>query len=248
MSGRAVDGGFSAEEVGWGGCLLKMSDLTAGSYASLLSACGQKGRLNLRDKFDPVEVLEAKVEALGRLLCDSKHVVVHTGAGISTAAGISDFRGPDGIWTKQKKGDALDETGMSFGAAVPTLSHMVLSDLVHRGLVAFIVSQNVDGLHLRSGVPRNALAELHGNVFAEQCVPCGKEYIRDMEVESIGFQETGRFCTECRSPLIDKLLDWGDALPEVRKYRENTLKQHHQQTHTHEHTPTRDRIHVSELF
>lgn len=48
-----------------------------------------------------------------------------------------------------------------------------------------MVSQNVDGLHLRSGVPRDKLAELHGNCFAERCPSCKKEYIRDFEIETV---------------------------------------------------------------
>ena len=48
-----------------------------------------------------------------------------------------------------------------------------------------MVSQNVDGLHLRSGVPRDKLAELHGNCFAERCPSCKKEYVRDFEIETV---------------------------------------------------------------
>ena len=48
-----------------------------------------------------------------------------------------------------------------------------------------MVSQNVDGLHLRSGIPRDKLAELHGNCFAERCPSCKKEYIRDFEIETV---------------------------------------------------------------
>ena len=57
--------------------------------------------------------------------------------------------------------------------------------LMRCGKVQMIVSQNVDGLHLRSGVPRSQLAELHGNCFAERCPKCKKEYIRDFEIETV---------------------------------------------------------------
>ena len=53
------------------------------------------------------------------------------------------------------------------------------------GKLRLIVSQNVDGMHLRSGVPRTQLAELHGNCFAERCPKCRKEYIRDFEIETV---------------------------------------------------------------
>ena len=57
--------------------------------------------------------------------------------------------------------------------------------LLHTGKLQHIVSQNVDGLHLRSGIPRSRLAELHGNCFAEQCTKCKREYIRDFEMETV---------------------------------------------------------------
>lgn len=57
--------------------------------------------------------------------------------------------------------------------------------LLHTGKLQHIVSQNVDGLHLRSGIPRNRLAELHGNCFAERCTKCKREYIRDFEMETV---------------------------------------------------------------
>jgi mono-ADP-ribosyltransferase sirtuin 6 len=60
-----------------------------------------------------------------------------------------------------------------------------LAGLMRSGKLRYIVSQNVDGLHLRSGIPRQNLAELHGNCFAERCPKCKKEYIRDFEIESV---------------------------------------------------------------
>jgi mono-ADP-ribosyltransferase sirtuin 6 len=89
-----------------------------------------------------------------------------------------------------------------------------LVGLMGQGKLAFVVSQNVDGLHLRSGIPRERLAELHGNCFAERCAGCGKEYVRDFEMATVGFKETGRMCTACGGALKDHVLDWEDALPE----------------------------------
>ena len=62
----------------------------------------------------------------------------------------------------------------------------VIADLVACGKVTYVVSQNVDGLHLRSGVPRQQLAELHGNCFRERCCKCEHEYVRDFEMETVG--------------------------------------------------------------
>ena len=60
-----------------------------------------------------------------------------------------------------------------------------LVGLLQTGKLSYIVSQNVDGLHLRSGVPRAQLAELHGNCFAERCAKCKHEYICDFEIETV---------------------------------------------------------------
>lgn len=57
------------------------------------------------------------------------------------------------------------------------------------GKLTYLVSQNVDSLHLRSGVPRAKIAELHGNCFAERCGACSVEYLRDFEVETVGRTE-----------------------------------------------------------
>jgi mono-ADP-ribosyltransferase sirtuin 6 len=60
-----------------------------------------------------------------------------------------------------------------------------IAALVSHGKVKFVVSQNIDNLHLRSGIPRNILAELHGDCFVERCPRCKHEYIRDFEVETV---------------------------------------------------------------
>ena len=66
--------------------------------------------------------------------------------------------------------------------------------LQREGYVRYLVSCNVDCLHLRSGFPREEMAELHGNCFAERCERCGREYVRDFEMPSVGFKRTGRKC------------------------------------------------------
>ncbi|KAJ8909093.1 hypothetical protein NDN08_005789 [Rhodosorus marinus] len=190
-----------------------MATSAAGSYAAKLTPGAHKGRLNLHEARDPAPVLGPKVQALARLIAESSRTVVLTGAGISTSAGIRDFRGPEGIWTKQRKGEPIVD-GVDFTTARPTLAHVALVELHRRGLVKFLISQNVDGLHIRSGFPRDALAELHGNVFAEECRACDKEYVRCYDVDSIGLRATGRACDQCGEALFDKLLDWNDPLPE----------------------------------
>ncbi|XP_058138072.1 NAD-dependent protein deacylase sirtuin-6 isoform X4 [Dasypus novemcinctus] len=104
--------------------------------------------------FDPPEELERKVRELAQLVWRASYVVFHTGAGISTASGIPDFRGPHGVWTMEERGLA-PKFDTTFENARPTRTHMALVQLERVGLLHFLVSQNVDGLHVRSGFPRS---------------------------------------------------------------------------------------------
>ncbi|TQD80325.1 hypothetical protein C1H46_034123 [Malus baccata] len=184
-------------------------------YAEKLSYIEDVGQVGMTEHFDMPQVLQEKIERLAMLVQKSKHLVVFTGAGISTSCGIPDFRGPKGIWTLQREGKALPEASLPFHRAMPSLTHMALVELERAGILKFVISQNVDGLHLRSGIPREKLAELHGNSFLETCPSCGVEYLRDFEVETIGLKETSRRCSDenCRARLKDTVLDWEDALP-----------------------------------
>ncbi|XP_078217685.1 NAD-dependent protein deacylase sirtuin-6 isoform X5 [Callithrix jacchus] len=122
----------------------------------------------------------------------------------------------------------MEERGLApkfdttFESARPTQTHMALVQLERVGLLRFLVSQNVDGLHVRSGFPRDKLAELHGNMFVEECAKCKTQYVRDTVVGSMGLKATGRLCTvakarglrACRGELRDTILDWEDSLPD----------------------------------
>nr|KAF6482043.1 sirtuin 6 [Molossus molossus] len=168
------------------------------NYAAGLSPYADKGKCGLPEIFDPPEELERKVWELAKLVWQSSNVVFHTGAGISTASGIPDFRGPHGVWTMEEQGLA-PKFDTTFESARPTKTHMALVQLERVGLLHFLVSQNVDGLHVRSGFPRDKLAELHGNMFVEECVKCKMQYVRDTVVGSMGLKATGRLCTMAKA-------------------------------------------------
>lgn len=184
-------------------------------YAEKLSYIEDVGKVGMSEIFEPLHVLQEKIERLAVMIRKSKHLVVFTGAGISTSCGIPDFRGPKGIWTLQREGKALPQASLPFHRAMPSMTHMALVELEKAGILKFVISQNIDGLHLRSGIPRDKLAELHGNSFMEICSSCGIEYLRDFEVETIGLKETSRRCSnvDCGAKLRDTVLDWEDALP-----------------------------------
>ena len=153
----------------------------------------------------------------------------YTGAGISTAAGIPDFRGPNGVWTLEKKGLKPD-VNVSWDDAVPTKSHMAISKLLELDKAHFLVSQNIDGLHMRSGIPREKIAELHGNMFVDACKTCRRMFVRSSPAPTVGQKLVGKSCPStringtsntnrskrgsCRGKLIDFVLDWEDELPD----------------------------------
>ena len=118
----------------------------------------------------------------------AEHVVVLTGAGLSTASGIPDFRSPGGRWSSYQPVTIQEflaseasrrdywrykgETWQVISAAEPNPAHVALADLVAAGRVALLVTQNVDGLHERSGVPAERLVIIHGTDSAVVCVEC----------------------------------------------------------------------------
>lgn len=190
---------------------LTMSD----SYAARLSHYPNKGVCGLPESTDSSRVFHMKLKQLKSLLggnikkndvqIDRKRIVFFTGAGISTSAGIPDFRGPKGIWTVEKKQKrkrqraeeeetaAATTKSMDFSAAEPTLTHQAITRLILDGHAQFCVTQNVDGLHRRSGLPRDNHSVLHGCVFTETCQGCDTEYFRDFEVGGSTFTMLAKF-------------------------------------------------------
>uniref|UniRef100_A0A8D8EXD0 protein acetyllysine N-acetyltransferase n=1 Tax=Culex pipiens TaxID=7175 RepID=A0A8D8EXD0_CULPI len=190
------------------------------NYAEGLSDYKHKGVLGVPEVFDDEEAINEKCDQLAKWIQGSKHVVVHTGAGISTSAGIPDFRGPNGVWTLEKRGEK-PTVNVAFDEAIPTATHMGLKALVEAGHIKYVVSQNIDGLHMRSGLQRKNLAELHGNMFIEQCLKCRRQYVRATPAPTVGKKLTGDVCRgtknsrACRGGnLIDNILDWEHDLPE----------------------------------
>ncbi|KAG2491681.1 hypothetical protein HYH03_010049 [Edaphochlamys debaryana] len=174
------------------------------------------GQLGAQEYHQSFEDIKAGIQTLAQWIKDTDKVFIFTGAGISTSCGIPDFRGPNGIWTLRKKKLPIPSDFTPFEYAKPSFTHMVIAALVLSGKAPYVCSQNVDGLHLRSGVPRQQLAELHGNCFAERCTACRTEYSRDFQMETVNFRQTGRVCPApgCGAPLVDNILDWDTALPE----------------------------------
>lgn len=120
-----------------------------------------------------------------------------SGAGISTSAGIGDYRGKSGKWTEEDRKTIQspteepddDEEGVAYEQLRPTYTHEALCKLVEMGYIKHIITQNCDDLHGLSGVPYDALSELHGNVYMESCAVCHKVYNRPYYVlDDVAYQ------------------------------------------------------------
>jgi NAD-dependent SIR2 family protein deacetylase len=122
---------------------------------------------------------EEHIKEISRWIIDSDHVVAFTGAGISTDSGIPDFRGPDGVWTRRDAGLPAPKWRVARDRVVPNASHLSLVELQQLGKLQFLITQNTDNLHRRSGIRPELLAELHGNGQLMRCTDCGNSYTRE---------------------------------------------------------------------
>ncbi|KAH8651559.1 NAD-dependent deacetylase sirtuin-7 [Tricladium varicosporioides] len=172
------------------------------------------------EKFEDPKIVDQKAESLANQILKSKHFIAFTGAGISTSTGIPDFRGPEGAWTLLAQGRQRKGKVVSTLQAIPSPAHMALVELQNKGYLKYLVSQNCDGLHRRSGILPERISELHRNSNREYCKDCGKEYIRDFRAvstyeKSHHDHRTGRRCTRlnCSGPLLDTIINFGEQLP-----------------------------------
>ncbi len=159
----------------------------------------------------------------GKLISMSKYIVCFTGAGISTESGLADYRGPNGVWTRRDQGLPPPKS-KKIDDVLPNRNHKVINQLIEVERIRFLISQNIDGLHIKSGVPFNKISELHGNHFLLVCDHCEKQ----MTYEKVGWDRR-RFgpgyrkkkmirgqpgCPYCGSRLYSSIVNFGDALPE----------------------------------
>lgn len=161
-----------------------------------------------------------KIAELAQRLLKSSKTVVFTGAGMSTASGLPDFRSESGLWkgidpTQLASVEAMERGGEEFFSfyrgrieglkkSEPNKGHQILAEWEARGLVSGIITQNVDGLHHRAG-SRN-IAELHGNLREVRCRRCRKVYPNSL------FLDSGK-CPECGGDLRPCVVLFGEMLP-----------------------------------
>lgn len=147
------------------------------------------------EKFSCYEVIEKQVQEAVDLMLAARRVVCFSGAGISASAGLSTYRGTDGIDTqdqlaekKKKNGEQEEEEeeeeqDVDYTILQPTFTHKALVELHEIDKMHYIATQNCDDLHQKAGITDNLISDLHGNVFLEYCEKCFTQYRRDYCVD-----------------------------------------------------------------
>ncbi len=148
--------------------------------------------------------LDQKIQSLAQSLYESRYPVMFTGAGISTESGLPDFRGPDGVWTRRDKGLPPRPMGKPWDRVNPNSGHYAIVELQKLGKLKFLISQNIDNLHLKSGIRPELIAELHGNMTKLRCKRCEQTYDNDGEMAKC----------PCGGRLVSSVVDFGQSLPE----------------------------------
>src|SRR5919107_5124857 len=167
-------------------------------------------------------------------LSDARSITVLTGAGISTDSGIPDFRGPQGVWTRDPNAAAMftldnyvadpevrrrawrSRREHSAWTAEPNAGHAALVELERAGRLRSIVTQNIDGLHQKAGSDPEKVIEIHGTIWQVVCLSCGN---RTSMAETLARLDTGEddpACELCGGILKSATISFGQALePEV---------------------------------
>lgn len=163
------------------------------------------------------------------ILKKAQRLVFFTGAGISTESGLPDYRGPDGVWTTGKiptvgEMPQTDEARLEFWqwrrqsypfmqSREPNAGHLAIAGLVRGGKALAVITQNIDGLHQRSGVPDDRVIELHGSTRKLRCLPHGHHVDGDVVQQQLEAGDPDPRCPQCGGVLRSDTVLFGESLP-----------------------------------
>lgn len=164
----------------------------------------------------------------------AKRVVTLTGAGISTESGIPDFRGPQGVWTRNPRAEKLSDIRYYMADpevrreawksrlehpawnAKPNAGHIALAALEKRGKLHALITQNIDGLHQKAGNSPDKVIEVHGTVRKVMCMACGMIAPMQTALDRVRAGEEDPPCRDCGGILKSATISFGQSLvPEV---------------------------------
>lgn len=175
--------------------------------------------------------IDTLIDRLADLIVEAERVVVFTGAGISTESGIPDFRSPSGIWerfdpedftyqrlmsspeTRKKWWQIFQERGLTTDAE-PNPAHLALAELDKLGKLDCVITQNIDNLHQKAGVPDDKVFELHGNMGWIVCLSCGRRCPAEQIRARLDEGEEIPECQSCHGILKPDIVLFGETLPE----------------------------------
>jgi NAD-dependent deacetylase len=161
---------------------------------------------------------------------NAERIAVLTGAGISTASGIPDFRGPEGVWTKNPAAEAMfdiDEyvaspevrvaawkhrLAVPVWTVAPNAGHLALVELERQGRLAGLITQNVDGLHQKAGSSPELVHELHGTVRYVDCLQCGRRIPMADVLPRLESGDEDPTCEVCGGILKSATVSFGQSL------------------------------------
>ncbi len=168
------------------------------------------------------------------IVTTAQRIAVLSGAGLSTASGIPDFRGPQGLWTKNPGAEAMTdlETYVTddavrqlawqnrlhspMWAATPNAGHVALVELERSGRLVGIVTQNIDGLHQAAGSDGDLVVEVHGSAHRSMCLRCGHEQPIELVLQRLKGGDLDPRCTEgevaCAGLLKSATISFGQQL------------------------------------
>lgn len=166
---------------------------------------------------------------IAELIVGAKRAVVFSGAGISTESGIPDFRSPGGIWERFDPDDFTYQKFVKDAEArrrqwrlfsefsftvEPNQAHYAIAELYHLGKLDCVITQNVDNLHQRAGVPDDRVLELHGNIRWLVCLGCRRRYPLEQVIARLDEGEEAPDCQMCHGILKPDAVLFGEPLPE----------------------------------
>jgi NAD-dependent deacetylase len=178
-----------------------------------------------------VSVEEQTVQA-AQWIIHSKRVVVFSGAGLSTESGIPDFRSPGGVWDRYNPEDFYFQNFLASEAsrekywqmatemyepikkAQPNAAHLAIAEMEKLGKLDCVITQNIDGLHLKAGNSEEKVIQLHGTAMYVSCLKCGKKFDRDEVQERLRKTQQVPYCDGCSGPLKPATISFGQAMPE----------------------------------
>lgn len=167
---------------------------------------------------------------VGDWLSEARQVVALTGAGISTDSGIPDFRGPNGLWTRDPEAARMftldayvadpqvrrrawrNRREHPAWTASPNAAHRALVDLERAGRLRGIVTQNIDGLHQRAGNSPELVIEIHGTLYEAECLGCARRQPMTDVLARVDAGEEDPDCIDCGGILKTATISFGQAL------------------------------------